>query len=229
MARQQGQGPLNDPRLVDRRGDLSGLNALMFLLVVLALFLAVGFGLYVFLRGSSNGSPSASPSPSALARSPSPSPVGSLSVSPSLGISPSGAASVGLGSPAPLANAGTPAGTVTVVSTRNPLIVKAKKAPTATRWLVATVEYQATAPLTYDANLWVAVDTTGARHPWAGKDPSPALGTGSLTAGQSVTGTVTFEVPADQAITALVLRDAAGNDIVTVTLPSPLPSPSPSR
>ena len=217
----QGQGPLNDPRLVERRGDLSGLNALMFLALVIVAFVAAAFLLYTLIRGAPAVSPS--PSPTAVpSLSASPSATAKASSSPSPSVAPSAAASpitTTIGSPADVFADGVRVGTVTVESARFNRTLEGKQAPKGMRWLLISVTLKATADLAYDENNWSAVDASGERHGWRGSDPPPSLGEGTLAAGKSRTGNVTFAVPVKPATTSVVLTSPDGDDLVIVTIP----------
>jgi hypothetical protein len=218
----QGQGPLNDPRLVERRGDLSGLNALMFLILVVVGFLAAALFLYTLITGSPV--PSASPSPTALVT---PGASSSASTGPSASSSPSAfpAASASLpitvrvGTPAPVIVDGQFAGQATVVSAKVSRSLQGKISPRGSRWLLVSVLLEATANLPFDENLWTAIDTSGVSYGWRGSDPPPSLGRGTLSLGQTRTGNVTFQVPAKRRIARLVLEADDGSQLVVVSLP----------
>ena len=86
-------------------------------------------------------------------------------------------------------------GTVTVNSVQYPKTVGGKPAGTGLRWLAVRVRYDATADLSYDTGDWLIVDADGKQYAWAGVDFKPALGQGTLGAGQKAGGNVTFKVP----------------------------------
>ena len=218
----RGQGPLNDPRMVERRGDLSGLNALLFLLLVVAAFAVAAFVLYSFVKGGPAAPvTTASPSPvRSLSLTPSPSLVASVAPSPSGSVAPP-PVSAPLGTAASLVQNGVEVGTVSVKSVAYKTSVAGHAAPAGTRWLVATIRYDATATLSYDAASWDAIGGTSKRVSWAGRDLAPALGKGTLHAGQSRTGNVTFQVPAKPLATDVILTDSTGTDVVDFSLPSP--------
>jgi hypothetical protein len=214
----QGQGPLNDPRLVERRGDLSGLNAALFVVLVIVAFLAAGYLLATYLHLGA----SPSPSPSALAPS-SPLPTRSPASSPSVVPSPTRPGStipiVGIGEAADVTVNGIVAGTVTVISADYPESIAGQAAGVGQRWLVTRIRYTAVdGSLPYDAADWAVVDGAGERHPWAGTDLRPPLGSGTVKAGNRKSGNVTFKVPLSGDL-SLVLRDADGVDVLSVTLP----------
>ncbi len=218
----QGQGPLNDPRLVERRGDLSGLNALLFVILVVVGFLAAALLLYTLIKGS----PVASPSPSASAaasRSPSPSASSGASLSTSPSVAPTVSASlpitVSVGTPANAIVDGQIAGQATVLSAKYSRSLQGKSAPSGMRWLLVSIKLTATGTMAYDENFWSAIDTSGASYGWRGSDPPPSLGAGSLTAGQTSTGNVTFQVPNKPGIASIALGAGDGTQLVVVTLP----------
>lgn len=196
----QGQGPLNDPRLIERRGDLSGLNAALFVILVIVAFAAAAYLLATVLHiGGAGASPSAPPSAAGASLSPSaaatslatPSP----RLSPSLVPSPSVAASATLGEPMTVVVGGHALGTVVVNSVQYPKTVGGKSAGSGVRWLAARVRYDATADLPYDTSDWIVVDASGKQYAWAGVDFKPPLGQGTLKAGDGAGGNVTFKVP----------------------------------
>ncbi len=227
MSVPRGQGPLNDPSVVERRGDLSGLNALMFAVLVIVAFAAAGLLLWTFVRGAAV---SPSPTPTAVAAAsatsspnPSASPLrtpaatgtpGGESAAPS----PAGPVQVVLGVTAPLTVNGTAVGKVTVLDATYRSVFGGRVAPKGMRWLTIRVWYEATAPLRYDAADWEAIDGAGDRQPWAGHDPKPPLGKGTLPAGGSIKGNVTFAVTANPNASAVVLTSPQGTDLVFVTL-----------
>ena len=197
----QGQGPLNDPRLAERRGDLSGLNAALFVILVIVAFAAAAYLLATVLHiGGAGVSPSAHPSaPAVASTSPSASLTSSATpaplVSPSIAPSPSAAASAALREPMDVVVGGHVLGTVTVNAVQYPKTVGGASAGTGLRWLAARIRYDATADLSYDTGQWIVVDATGKQYAWAGVDFKPALGQGTVGAGQKASGNVTFKVP----------------------------------
>lgn len=218
----QGQGPHNDPRLVERRGDLSGLNALLFFILVVIAFLAAAFLLYTLIKGAPAASPLPSPTVAAsFAPSPSASRGSSLSPAPSAlpTVSASLPITVPVGTPADVIVEGRVAGQATVLSARYSRSLQGKSAPNGQRWLLVSIRLTATDNVLYDENSWAAIDTAGASHGWRGSDPGPSLGQGSLNAGQTRTGNVTFQVPAKRGIASLVLEADDGSQLVVVKLP----------
>ena len=219
MAKRSAPGGLsNDPALVERRGDLSGLSALAFLIILLAGVGAMAFLLLAPLKPSGVATASASPT----AR-----PTAPPSVTPDPSLLPSEAPSpvviepveVSQDEAASLIQDGSRVGTVTLTSAQFVRGINGQRPPAGKRWLVASVTYHATSSLDYAAANWFAVDKDGATFGWLGSgDQTPALASGTLDSGAQVTGNVTFEVPAGRAIPQVVLTDGAGNDLVVVTL-----------
>lgn len=212
----QGQGPHNDPRLVERRGDLSGLNAALFVLLVIVAFIAAGYLLasYLHLGGSPTPAPSG-PVASASA-SPGRSPVPSFSAAPSPTRGGSTIPIVAIGDSTDVSVNGVVVGSVSVISVDFPQAIAGKAAGVGQRWLVARIRYTAGAgSLPYDATDWMVVDATGKREPWAGTDQRPPLGAGTVKAGARKSGNVTFRVPLNGEL-SLVMLDANGKDALSV-------------
>ena len=216
----QGQGPLNDPRLVERRGDLAGLNALLFVILVVVGFLAAAFLLYTLINGSPVVSPSPSPT-AAASHLPSPSASGGASPSPAAPptVSASLPITVSLGTPANVVVDGHVVGQATVLSAKYSRSLQGKTAPAGMRYLLVNIKLTATATMAYDENFWSAIDTAGKSYGWRGSDPPPSLGSGSLNPGQVQSGNVTFQVPNKPGIASVVLEAGDGSQLVVVTLP----------
>jgi hypothetical protein len=218
----QGQGPLNDPRVVERRGDLAGLNALLFVILVVVGFLAAAFLLYTLIKGSPVVSPSPSPT-AAASRSPSPSASGGALLSPSPSVLPTVPASlpitVTVGTPANVVVDGQIVGQATVLSAKYSRSLQGNNAPAGMRYLLVSIKLTATATWAYDENFWSAIDTARKSYGWRGSDPPPSLGNGSLNARQTKTGNVTFQVPNKPGIASVVLEAGDGSQLVVVTLP----------
>ena len=216
----QGQGPLNDPRLVERRGDLAGLNALLFVILVVVGFLAAAFLLYTLIKGSPVVSPSPSPT-AAASHLPSPSASGGASPSPAAPptVSASLPITVSLGTPANVVVDGHVVGQATVLSAKYSRSLQGKTAPAGMRYLLVNIKLTATATMAYDENFWSAIDTAGKSYGWRGSDPPPSLGSGSLNPGQVQSGNVTFQVPNKPGIASVVLEAGDGSQLVVVTLP----------
>ncbi|MEA2622624.1 MAG: hypothetical protein QOH61_1534 [Chloroflexota bacterium] len=213
----QGQGPLNDPRLVERRGDLSGLNAALFVILVIAAFAAAGYLLWTVLQPGS-AQPSASPShpvasPSAATPKPTGSPVASAKPTPGVSQLPS----VAIGQAADVTSAGRIVGSVTVVHVTNPDRINGQAAGLAQRWLVARVRYAAMETLSFSAADWFVADQAGTRYPWAGSGIRQGLGSGTVQAGGRKAGDVIFRVPLQGSL-RLVLT-SGGADQLTVPIP----------
>lgn len=211
----QGQGPLNDPRLVARRGDLSGLNAALFVLLVIAAFIAAGYLLATYLGIGA----SASPSPSGEQASPSPSPSRAPSPSASASPSPTPGSStipiVAIGQRADVIFNGVVIGTVSVISVDFPDTVGGRAAGVGQRWLITRIRYTAVDAMAYANTDWFVLDAAGERHPWAGTDVRPPLGAGTLKAGTRKAGLVTFRVPLTGEL-SLVMTRPDGTDRLLV-------------
>jgi hypothetical protein len=229
MSVPRGQGPLNDPSVVERRGDLSGLNALMFAVLVIVAFAAAGLVLWAIVHGAA-GSPgpsaatpavaAASVSPSlntSVPTSPGPTPAGTTAGGSAVP-SPTGPVQVVIGVSVPLTVNGAVVGKVTVLDSTYRAVFGGRVAPKGKQWLTIEVWYEATAPLSYDAADWVAIDGAGNRQSWTGHDPRPPLGKGTLKAGGSIKGNVTFAVAAKLPASAVVLTSPQGTDLIFVTL-----------
>lgn len=115
--------------------------------------------------------------------------------------------------------AGEEAGTVVAGAPNYRRRLNNEAAPAGQRWAVVSVTFSATAPFAYQAADWEAQDAARTLFIPAANDVAPALGSGSLTAGGSVTGNVTFLVPIDTEIAALIFTSEAGGDPVTFRVP----------
>lgn len=93
------------------------------------------------------------------------------------------------------------------------------RAPDGQRWVVVPVTYTATVGFEYRAADWLVVDSAGTRHGWALVDADPALGAGSVDAGATATGNVTFRIPVDADVAAVVLRSETGADLMVFRVP----------
>lgn len=224
MARpSRARGPYGDPRLLERQGDVLGLSALGLAALMVCAVVAMG----ALMVGVGRLVPPPPALPTALAAAP---PVVVASVSPSARPSPTprpttspeivpDAIRVAAGDPAPILERGQQVGTVTVESAAYPARILERDPPAGRRWLRVSLTYRATADVAYLGSRWSALDATGRRHRWAGAEaPEPALGGGSLRAGQRRTGYLVIAVPATIRIQWLVLQDADGRDIVLAAL-----------
>lgn len=218
--RSRPRGLTNDPRLVERRGDLRGFSALVFLALLLIGFALVA-SLFVLVTQPPAAPPTPSPSPSptvgpTLSSSPSPAPTASIAVTPAPSIQ---VIDTAIGDSVTLRQGGADAGKVSVLSTSFTRKLKGQDAARGTRWLIASIRYRATADLEYDSARWFVLDDAGKRFPWIGSgDRDPALGVGTLDAGKGTTGNVTFLVPTSTRMTTLILTDDQGNDLIRVAL-----------
>lgn len=216
----------SDPRLQERRGDLLGRNALLFATVLLVVLAVTAF---VLLGGFPRGGPGAtatvrpSPRPSATlaATSPSapPSATAPASAAPTnmpTNVPPTTSA---IGTPAPLVIGGRTMGAVVAGTPDYRRRVNGTRAPQGQRWVVVPVTYTASVGFEYRAADWLVVDTAGGRHGWAQVDPDPAVGAGSVDAGATVTGNVTFQVPDGVDVAAVVLRSETGTDLMIFRVP----------
>jgi hypothetical protein len=89
--------------------------------------------------------------------------------------------------------------------------------PAGARIVVLQVRYQTASGMDYDASDWVLVDADAERHRSLGdRAPAPALGSGRIARGGSVTGTVAFIRERGVTIEQLVLTDGEGRDLVIV-------------
>lgn len=212
----------SDPRLRERRGDLLGRNALLFATMLLVVLAVTAF---MLLGGLPRGGPGATATVRPSAR---PSPTlapASSSARPSVTAPPSPAptkvppTTSAIGTPAQLVIGGQAMGTVVAGTPDYRRKVNGARAPQGRRWVVVPVTYTAAVGFEFRAADWVAVDTAGARHGWALKDPEPALGAGSVDAGATVTGNVAFQVPEGADVAAVVLRSEAGADLMVFRVP----------
>jgi hypothetical protein len=211
----QGQGPLNDPRLVARRGDLSGLNAALFVLLVIAAFIAAAYLLatYLHIGASGSASPSGGASPSVSA---SRTPGASASPQPSPTSTPgqSTVPIVAIGQAVDVVVGGKVIGTVTVVSATFPDTVRGKRAGIGQRWMVARIRYLAADTMSFGPADWVVLDGAGVRHVWARTDERQPLGTGTADPGAKKSGNVTFRVPLTGELSVVMVRPDGSDRLV---------------
>lgn len=89
--------------------------------------------------------------------------------------------------------------------------------PAGARFMILEVRYFTAAGMDYDAKDWVVVDSEGNRYPSLGAQaPEPALGKGTLAAGETIIANVAFIRERRVGIEQLVLTDGDGRDIVIV-------------
>lgn len=211
----------SDPRLRERRGDLVGRTALLFGVLVIAAFGAVAYLLLEVLPGAADPSPSgtlpATPTQASGRPSASPSAVAtpSLSATATATVQGSPSAAPGtVGSALELLVDGEPVGTVTVEAPDFPGQVGGVAPAGNRRWAVLRVTYQATTELAYDAADWMLEDEAGRTYGRAGTDAEPALGSGSLEAGDEVSGFVTFQVPTRRDVVGIMLVREGSDPLV---------------
>jgi hypothetical protein len=218
--------PWQDPRLLDRQGDLRGASAFLLVLLMVGGVALLGGALV----GVGRLVPTPVPTPvltSAPVLTPTPAPPSaapSVLPSPTDGPAGSGEAApeplwVAAGDPAPIIERGRQVGSVTVVSTGYRSRIAGQDPPSGRRWLRVSLRYQATLATPYEAGRWSAVAADGTRYPWLGsRATDPALGAGTLDPGATRTGYVVFAVPTRVAIVSLLLQDAEGHDIIIAAL-----------
>lgn len=117
-----------------------------------------------------------------------------------------------------LAGPAGPSGTVEVNAPLPRQRVNGQAAPAGMGWLVVRVRYEATGSLGYGALDWQLEDEGGSRTTRSDIDATEPLRAGQLQAGDTASGTVTFAVPEDGDITAVVLTDGA-QDVVSFRVP----------
>ncbi|MGI8534193.1 MAG: hypothetical protein ACR2LP_04870 [Candidatus Limnocylindrales bacterium] len=123
-----------------------------------------------------------------------------------------------VGVPYALAGPAGPSGTVEVNAPLPRQRVNGQAAPEGMGWLVVRVRYEATGSLSYRSLDWQLEDEGGSRTTRSEIDATEPLGAGQLQAGETASGTVTFAVPEDGDITAVVLTDGA-QDVVSFRVP----------
>ena len=122
--------------------------------------------------------------------------------------------------PAELLVEGDAVGTVTATAPRYRGRAEGQRAPEGSRFAVVQISYEATAPLSYRTADWIVVDTDGSRHSPAEVQAEGPLGDGDLEASETATGTITFQVPSDADVAAIVLRlEGAASDLLAFQVP----------
>lgn len=232
----------HDPALTDRRGDATGLVAFAFLFVLVAVF-ALAALVLVSLPLVADPTPAPPATPGILA-TPRPSPTPALTPTPS-DAAPSGEptaepqpsdgvlpsreplpsptartgrppAEGGIGQTLPVFTDGRRVGGVTVQSFQVGEVPDVDL-PAGARFMILEVRYVTAGGMAYDARDWVVVDAEGNRYPSLGaRAPDPALGTGTLGAGETIVANVAFIRERRVAIEQLVLTDGNGRDLVVV-------------
>jgi hypothetical protein len=222
-----------DPRLTERRGDLAGPVAALFLAIVVGTFAATGVVLVAVMPMGADrpgvAVTSRLPSPSPLLT---PRPTAGATASPRVTAAPASTPSATRRpreTPRPL-----PAPTA-AIRERAVLVVDGGEAATISvrsfrkadpgdrelaegaRLMVARIRLEARERLAYDARDWVVEDVEGRRFPSLGDDaPEPALGSGTLEPGGSRVGAVAWELERGVTIAWIVLTDGDGRDLVRV-------------
>lgn len=223
----------SDPRLRERRGDLVGINALVFAVALIIALSIAAFLVLNFVPDSVAGLPtntprptpgvatpsastSARPSPTGSGRpAPTPTPIRTPDPSPSAVV----AVSTTVGTETPLLIGGDAVGTVTAVTPELRRRIDGTKPPAGQRWAAVEIRLTASQGFDYSADDWLIEDSNGDRHAWAHVDPPPPLGEGRMTIDESVTGWVSFAIPLDVAIASVVLQTPDGQDLVIFNLP----------
>ena len=200
----------SDPRLRERRGDLVGRSALVFIVIVVTAFAVLTWVLLGFLpAGDATASPSVTPTGSTASPGGSPNgasatPSAPAGLSPTPG-GPSEPAGAVVGEPFDVVVDGETVGTVTVSAPDFRRQVRGEEPRGKRRWAVVEVTYRASAELEYDAADWSVEDEDGASHEWAGTDPDPPLRSGRLAPGEGITGFVSFQTPSRKDIVSVML------------------------
>lgn len=214
-----------DPALTERRGDATGPTALLFLGGLLGAFALAAIVLISLPPVGADPTPRPTAAPTTVASvGPSPTPQRTVapSVSPPPSVAPTGPLAsprpgeVAIGQPAPLVVDERRVGTVTVVSLA-PADLPGRTPTSGGEFLRLEVRFDATGRVAYRARHWVLVGEDGTRYEaLRGSAPPGALGAGRLRRGETASGVVAFERPADVTIASVVLTDGAGEDLVVV-------------
>lgn len=88
------------------------------------------------------------------------------------------------------------------------------------RLMLATVRYNATGRLAFDAADWQLEGRDGERWEALADAPGTALGSGTLAARQARTGVIAFAVPRGVPVRAVVLTNPEGDDVAAFLRPS---------
>jgi hypothetical protein len=196
------------------RTELSGLNAIMFVILVIVAFVAGTFLLFNFITIGA-GKPTPPPSLSAALPTAGSSNPASATESPGFTepagqtLLPSDSALNSPGDPVDVTVDGNVVGSVTVKDLRWPGRVNGAAPPSGSLWLTADVTYDASeGDITYSTSDWTLVDATHVViEPSVSTQKTPALGSGTVVDGNKLEGFVTFLVPSD---TTVVLHFASG-------------------
>jgi hypothetical protein len=226
-----------DPALTDRRGDATGPLALLFLGLLVVAFVAVAL-LLISLppvvadptprpsvlatpvptrQATPTPSPTVEPTAEPLYRSPAPGETAGPSEGPGPTLDIPDARQGVFGEDIPVVVNGKKVGTVRLESFK-PGTIPGFVIPDGSKLLVLTVTYTAITSMSYKGSDWEIEDPDGGRYASLGDEaPDPALGSGRLAPGETITGKVAFVRPPEVSELAwLVLLDRAGNDLVIV-------------
>jgi hypothetical protein len=201
------------PRMaIGGRSDLSGLNAIMFVILVVVAFLAGAFLLFNFIA---IGAGPPTPPPSLSAALPTVQPTAVLASEtpgfsglPGQTILPSQTALVLPGEPVNVTVDNNVVGSVTVTELRWPAQIRGNDPPSGSLWLTADVTYDANeGDIEYSSADWTLVDASHVVIEPSSTQRVPELGSGTLTDGNKKQGFITFLVPQN---TTVVLHFASG-------------------
>jgi hypothetical protein len=212
----QEQEPPNEPRTVSARTDLSGLNAILFVTLVIVAFVAGAFLLFNFIViGSGPATPPPSLPVATATRPPTSEEPGSASVGPSepLGATllPSEPAVNLPGEPVDVHVGGNVVGSVTVTELRWPAQIKGDDPPRNALWLTAKVKYDASeGDIAYATGDWTVIDESHVVIEPSTVQRAPELDSGTVTNGNIKEAYVTFLVPTN---TTVLLHFANGETV----------------
>ncbi len=204
----------SEPWTIGGRTELSGLNAILFVILAIVAFVTGAFLLFNFIT---IGAGPATPPPSLSAALPTASssiPASStespgFSGPPGQTILPSESALNQPGDPVDVVVEGNVVGSVTVKELRWPARVNGDDPPSGNLWLTADVTYDASeGDVDYSSSDWTLIDSAHVMiEPSVSTQKAPALGSGTVSDGNKQEGFVTFLVPTD---TTVVLHFASG-------------------
>lgn len=208
------EGVSSEPRLtMGGRTDLSGLNAIMFVILVIVAFAAGAYLLFNFIAigaGPATPPPSLSAAvvtanASGAAASESPGP----SEPPGQTILPSDAVVNDPGEPLNVVVDGNVVGSVTVKELKWPTKVNGASPPAGTLWLTAQVSYDATeGDIAYSSSDWTLIDESHVVIVPSTTQKAPQLGSGTVSDGTKQDGIITYLVPSN---TTVVLHFSSGD------------------
>jgi hypothetical protein len=208
--------PSDQPWTIGGRTELSGLNAILFVILVVVAFVAGAFLLFSFIT---IGPGRATPPPSlsaALAGAGASNPASETltpgsSELPEQTTQPSESIINSPGDPVDVLVDGNVVGSVTVNELKWPAKINGQDAPAGSLWLTADVTYDASeGDVTYSSGDWTLIDASHVViEPSLTTQKAPALTTGTASDGTKQEGFVTFLVPSD---TTVVLRYSSGGN-----------------